>query len=95
MKSPNEQLKDQYTDKRVPMLLNRTKKELAEYIASLEAEIMDVADSVLDDDFPNMAEDGIHGNLDNVEISALKAMKELDKDEEPLYLALWKYRTVE
>ena len=50
--SPKEELAENYADKRVTELLSMTKKELAEYIASLEVEFMDLSDSVLDDDYP-------------------------------------------
>ncbi|MFU2181969.1 hypothetical protein ACMZ6Y_04495 [Streptococcus pluranimalium] len=75
-----------------------TKEELAEYIASLEVEFMDLSDNVLDDDYPDMAVHGVQSNLDKLDNNALKLLKGLDEvDEETglkLFHALWKYRTV-
>lgn len=96
--SPKEEITTKYYNKRVTELLSMTKKELAEYIASLEVEFMDLSDSVLDDDYPDMAVHGVQSNLDKLDNNALKLLKALDEvDEETglkLFHALWKYRTV-
>ncbi|MFU2205296.1 hypothetical protein [Streptococcus pluranimalium] len=95
--SPKEEITTKYYNKRVTELLNMTKKELAEYIASLEVEFMDLSDSVLDDDYPFMAVHGVQSNLDRLDNDALRLMKDLDKVDEESELkqfhALWKYRT--
>lgn len=87
-----------YLNKRVTELSFMDKESLANYIAELEVELMDVSDSVLDDDYPDMAAQGIQSNLDKMDNSALKLMKELDEENEETGLkqfhALWKYRTV-
>lgn len=95
--SPKEEITTKYYNKRVIELLSMTKKELAEYIASLEVEFMDLSDSVLDDDYPFMAVHGVQSNLSGLEDSALSLMKDLDKENEAgekLFPALWKYHTV-
>lgn len=87
-----------YLNKRVTELSFMDKESLANYIAELEVELMDVSDSVLDDDYPDMAVQGIQSNLDKMDNSALKLMKELDEEDEETGLkrfhALWKYRAV-
>ncbi|WP_316606122.1 hypothetical protein [Streptococcus pluranimalium] len=96
--SPKEKLAENYADKRVTELLSMDKESLAKYIIGLEVELMDISDSVLDDDYPDMAVNGVQSNLDKLDRDALRLMKDLDKvDEESdleLFHALWKYRTV-
>ncbi|WP_438839024.1 hypothetical protein [Streptococcus pluranimalium] len=87
--SPKEKLAENYADKRMTELLSMTKKELAEYIASLEVEFIDLSDSVLDDDYPFMAVNGVHGNLEAVDNEAMALLKSLDTEGE--YKALWQY----
>lgn len=87
--SPKEEITTKYYNKRVTELLNMTKKELAEYIASLEVEFMDLSDSVLDDDYPFMAVNGVHRNLEAVDDEAMALLKSLDAEGE--YKALWQY----
>lgn len=96
--SPKEEITTKYYNKRVTELLNIDKKSLAKYIIGLEVEFMDLSDSVLDDDYPDIAVNGVQSNLDRLDNDALRLMKDLDKvDEESdleLFHALWKYRTV-
>lgn len=95
--SPKEEITTKYCNKRVTELLNMDKESLAKYIIGLEVEFMDLSDSVLDDDYPNMAVHGVQSNLDKLDRDALRLMKDLDKvDEEgeKIFPALWKYRTV-
>ncbi|HEM6117022.1 hypothetical protein [Streptococcus pluranimalium] len=96
--SPKEKLAENYADKRVIELLSMDKESLAKYIIGLEVELMDISDSVLDDNYPDMAVHGVQSNLDRLDNDALRLMKDLDKvDEESdleLFHALWKYRTV-
>ncbi|CAM3449951.1 hypothetical protein STPL106120_09360 [Streptococcus pluranimalium] len=96
--SPKEEITTKYYNKRVIELLRMDKESLAKYIIGLEVELMDLSDSVLDDDYPDMAVHGVQSNLDKLDRDALRLMKDLDKvDEESdleLFHALWKYRTV-
>ena len=96
--SPKEKLAENYADKRVTELLSMDKESLAKYIIGLEVELMDISDSVLDDNYPDMAVHGVQSNLDRLDNDALRLMKDLDEVDEETGLkqfhALWKYRTV-
>ncbi len=46
-------------------------------------------DSLLDDDYPDMAVNGVHGNLEAVDNEAIALLKSLDTEGE--YKALWQY----
>ncbi|MFU2164504.1 hypothetical protein ACMZ6Z_06925 [Streptococcus pluranimalium] len=93
--TPKEQLAERYANKRVKELLSMTKKELAEYTAALEVELMDLSDSVLDDDFSrSLSVNSVDENLDSLDEHALNLMKNLDSNDEVMLEALWKYRTV-
>ncbi|WP_099809763.1 hypothetical protein [Streptococcus suis] len=62
---------------------------LLEKVARLELELMELADSVLDDDYPDMAVNGVWENMMAVDDEARKLLKELDTEDN--YCALWKY----
>ncbi|HFI0026783.1 TPA: hypothetical protein ACGOVU_002064 [Streptococcus suis] len=62
---------------------------LLEKVARLELELMELADSVLDDDYPDMAVNGVWDNLEAVNHEARALLKELDTDNN--YCALWEY----
>ncbi|MBY4959228.1 hypothetical protein ACYKKI_07165 [Streptococcus suis] len=62
---------------------------LLEKTARLELEFMELADSVLDDEHPDMAVNGVWENLEAVGHDARALLKELDTDNN--YCALWKY----
>ncbi|HFI0026825.1 TPA: hypothetical protein ACGO0P_002232 [Streptococcus suis] len=62
---------------------------LLEKVARLELELMELSDSVLDDDYPDMAVNGVWENLEAVDQNARALLKELDTDNN--YCALWKY----
>ena len=95
--SPKEEITTKYYNKRVIELLSMDKESLAKYIIGLEVELMDISDSVLDDNYPDMAVHGVQSNLSGLEDSALSLMNDLDKaneEGEKIFPALWKYRTV-
>lgn len=50
---------------------------------------MELADSVLDDDYPDMAVNGVWDNMEAVDRNARALLKELDTEDN--YCALWKY----
>ncbi|HEM3466204.1 hypothetical protein V9Z56_00270 [Streptococcus suis] len=62
---------------------------LLEKTARLELELMELADSVLDDDYPDMAVNGVWENMTAVDDEARELLKELDTEDN--YCALWKY----
>ncbi|ANM47507.1 hypothetical protein [Streptococcus suis] len=62
---------------------------LLKKVAGLELELMELADSVLDDDYPDMAVNGVWENMTAVDDEARKLLKELDTEDN--YCALWKY----
>ncbi|MFI3051302.1 hypothetical protein ODU41_08845 [Streptococcus sp. 2022WUSS083] len=62
---------------------------LLEKTARLELEFMELADSVLDDDYPDMAVNGVHSNLEVVDDEAMALLKSLDTEGE--FKALWQY----
>ncbi|MBL1126048.1 hypothetical protein F9856_07845 [Streptococcus suis] len=62
---------------------------LLKKVAGLELELMELADSVLDDDYPDMAVNGVWENMTAVDDEARKLLKELDPEDN--YCALWKY----
>ncbi|HFI0704037.1 TPA: hypothetical protein ACGO43_001418 [Streptococcus suis] len=62
---------------------------LLEKVAKLELELMELADSVLDDEHPDMAVNGVWENLEAVDHNARALLKELDTNNN--YCALWEY----
>ncbi|MGT2667063.1 hypothetical protein ACVRYP_07120 [Streptococcus rifensis] len=68
---------------------SETLDSLLDKVAMLELELMDLSDSVLDDDYPDMAVNGVHGNLEAVDNEAMTLLKSLDTEND--YKALWKY----
>lgn len=96
--TPKEEITKKYENKRMTELLSMDKESLAKYIVGLEVELMDLSDSVLDDDYPYMAVHGVQSNLNKLDNNALKLLKSLDEVREETGLkqfhALWKYRTV-
>ncbi|CYU71846.1 TPA: hypothetical protein U1383_001381 [Streptococcus suis] len=64
-------------------------ESLLDKVVRLELELMELADSVLDDDYPDMAVNGVWENLTAVDDEARKLLKELDTEDN--YCALWKY----
>lgn len=62
---------------------------LLEKVARLELELMELADSVLDDDYPDMAVSGVHSNLEAIEDEAAALLKSLDTEND--YKSLWQY----
>ncbi|HFI0105961.1 TPA: hypothetical protein ACGORX_000287 [Streptococcus suis] len=80
----------EYICKRVEQLKQSENFDsLLEKVARLELELMELADSVLDDDFPDMAVNGVWENMEAVDHTARALLKELDTDNN--YCALWKY----
>ncbi|HFU4489566.1 TPA: hypothetical protein ACGPBC_001573 [Streptococcus suis] len=80
----------EYICKRVEQLKQSENFDsLLEKVARLELELMELADSVLDDDFPDMAVNGVWENLEVVDHTARALLKELDTDNN--YCALWEY----
>lgn len=62
---------------------------LLDKLVACELELMELADSVLDDDYPDMAVNGVHRNLEAVDNEARALLKSLDTEGE--YKALWQY----
>ncbi|HFI0640161.1 TPA: hypothetical protein ACGO14_000022 [Streptococcus suis] len=62
---------------------------LLEKVARLELELMELADSVLDDKYPDMAVNGVWENMEAVDHNAMALLKELDTNNN--YCALWEY----
>ncbi|HEO6600583.1 TPA: hypothetical protein VBA44_001319 [Streptococcus agalactiae] len=87
-------LESQYKLERVQQLKqSETLDSLLDKVAMLELELMDLSDSVLDDDYPDMAVHGVHGNLEAVDNEAMALLKSLDTEND--YKALWKYASRE
>lgn len=85
-----QEIEQEYTRQRVEQLKQSEDFDsLLKKVAGLELELMELADSVLDDDYPDMAVSGVHGNLEAVDDEARKLLKELDTEDN--YCALWKY----
>ncbi|HFI0466872.1 TPA: hypothetical protein ACGOYW_000249 [Streptococcus suis] len=83
-------VEDQYRLERVEQLKqSESFDSLLEKVARLELELMELSDSVLDDDYPDMAVNGVWENLEAVDQNARALLKELDTDNN--YCALWKY----
>ncbi|HEM6592962.1 hypothetical protein F6P74_05230 [Streptococcus suis] len=80
----------EYICKRVEQLKQTESFDSAlEKVARLELELMELADSVLDDEYPDMAANGVWGNMEAVDQNARALLKELDTDNN--YCALWEY----
>ncbi|MFM0601728.1 hypothetical protein P7J10_04950 [Streptococcus suis] len=80
----------EYICKRVEQLKQSENFDsLLEKVARLELELMELSDSVLDDEYPDMAVNGVWENLEAVDQNARALLKELDTDNN--YCALWKY----
>ncbi|CYU39849.1 hypothetical protein [Streptococcus suis] len=87
---PEQKLEQEYTSKRTEQLKQSEDFDsLLEKVARLELELMELADSVLDDDYPDMAVNGVWENMAVVDDEARKLLKELDVEDN--YCALWKY----
>ncbi|HEL1654046.1 TPA: hypothetical protein TXN47_000043 [Streptococcus suis] len=83
-------VEDQYRLERVEQLKQSEDFDsLLKKVAGLELELMELADSVLDDDYPDMAVNGVWENMTAVDDEARKLLKELDTEDN--YCALWKY----
>lgn len=83
-------VKEQYRLERVEQLKqSETFESLLDKLVACELELMELADSVLDDDLPDMAVNGVHGNLEAVDNEAMALLKSLDTEND--YKALWKY----
>lgn len=85
-----QEIEQEYIRQRVEQLKqSESFDSLLEKVAGLELELMELADSVLDDDYPDMAVNGVWENMTAVEDEARKLLKELDTEDN--YCALWKY----
>lgn len=85
-----QEIEQEYTRQRVEQLKQSEDFDsLLEKVARLELELMEIADSVLDDDYPDMAVNGVWENMMAVDDEARKLLKELDTVDN--YCALWKY----
>lgn len=62
---------------------------LLKKVVRLELELLELSDSVLDDEYPDMAVNGVWENLEAVDRNARALLKELDTEDN--YCALWKY----
>ncbi|CYV06092.1 hypothetical protein HO662_04025 [Streptococcus suis] len=85
-----QEIEQEYIRQRVEQLKqSESFDSLLEKVAGLELELMELADSVLDDDYPDMAVNGVWENMTAVDDEARKLLKELDTEDN--YCALWKY----
>ncbi|MDG4506088.1 hypothetical protein NOL38_07445 [Streptococcus suis] len=85
-----QEIEQEYTRQRVEQLKQSEDFDsLLKKVAGLELELMELADSVLDDDYPDMAVNGVWENMTAVDDEARKLLKELDTEDN--YCALWKY----
>ncbi|HEL2054057.1 TPA: hypothetical protein TY888_001121 [Streptococcus suis] len=85
-----QEIKQEYIRQRVQQLKQSEDFDsLLEKVAGLELELMELADSVLDDDYPDMAVNGVWENMTAVDDEARELLKELDTEDN--YCALWKY----
>lgn len=83
-------IKEDYKLERVQQLKQSEDFDsLLDKLVACELELMELADSVLDDDYPDMAVNGVHGNLEAVDNEAMALLKSLDTEGE--YKALWQY----
>ncbi|MEY8463290.1 hypothetical protein [Streptococcus merionis] len=88
--SSEHQTKEQYKLERVEQLRQSEDFEsLLDKLVVCELELMELADSVLDDDFPQMAVNGVHSNLEALDDDAMQLLKQLDHEGD--YKALWQY----
>ncbi|NCB79716.1 MAG: hypothetical protein EOM41_07120 [Bacilli bacterium] len=84
------EIKEDYKLERVEQLeQSETFESLLKKVVRLELELMELADSVLDDEYPDMAVNGVWENMEAVDRNARALLKELDT--EGNYCALWKY----
>ena len=84
------EIKEDYKLERMQKLeQSETFESLLKKVVRLELELMELADSVLDDEYPDMAVNGVHGNLKALDNQAMALLKNLDAEGE--YKALWKY----
>ena len=84
------EIKEDYKLERMQKLeQSETFESLLKKVVRLELELMELADSVLDDEYPDMAVDGVYGNLNALDNQAMALLKNLDAEGE--YKALWKY----
>ncbi|HEM5083172.1 TPA: hypothetical protein U1340_002025 [Streptococcus suis] len=85
-----QEIKQEYIRQRVEQLKQSEDFDsLLKKVAGLELELMELADSVLDDDYTDMAVNGVWENMTAVDDEARKLLKELDTEDN--YCALWKY----
>lgn len=84
------EIKEDYKLERVQQLKQSEDFDsLLDKLVACELELMELADSVLDDDYPDMAVNGVWENMTAVDDEARKLLKELDTEDN--YCALWKY----
>ncbi|MGT2866407.1 hypothetical protein [Streptococcus fryi] len=76
-------------ERKAELMENSNMKDLAEKVASLELALMDIADSVLDKEFPEMAVLTVGESLLNVDLVALDCLERLDQGN--LFDNLWAY----
>ncbi|HIH7901552.1 TPA: hypothetical protein ACYSXH_002322, partial [Streptococcus suis] len=85
-----QEIEQEYIRQRVQQLKQSEDFDsLLKKVAGLELELMELADSVLDDDYPDMAVNGVWENMTAVDDEARELLKELDTEDN--YRALWKY----
>lgn len=88
------EIKEDYKLERVQQLKQSEDFDsLLDKLVACELELMGVADSVLDDDYSDMAVNGVHGNLEPVDNEAMALLKSLDTEND--YKALWQYTSRE
>ncbi|CZA78001.1 hypothetical protein [Streptococcus suis] len=88
------EIKEDYKLERVQQLKQSEDFDsLLDKLVACELELMELADSVLDDDYPDMAVNGVHGNLEAVDNEAMALLKSLDTEND--YKALWQYTSRE
>lgn len=89
-----QEIEQEYIRQRTEQLeQSETFESLLKKVVRLELELMELADSVLDDDYPDMAVNGVHGNLEAVDNEAMALLKSLDTEND--YKALWQYTSRE
>ncbi|GEM_PF-727416 len=85
-----QEIEQEYIRQRTEQLeQSETFESLPKKVVRLELELMELADSVLDDDYPDMAVNGVWENMEAVDRNARALLKELDTESN--YCALWKY----
>ncbi|HEM4694925.1 MULTISPECIES: hypothetical protein [Streptococcus] len=88
------EIKEDYKLERVQQLKQSEDFDsLLDKLVACELELMGLADSVLDDDYPDMAVNGVHGNLEAIDNEAMALLKSLDTEND--YKALWQYTSRE